>query len=194
MGANAEAKIDIVRTISPMEVRLVEEIIHSSIKSSNNFDCATGESKSYTQKIPKLLSKNFREYWNLNFILRSKNLPFQEKRLKKMTLLFEKEIHHLKTSENLERLKNQFRQVALHLSKLNYSDINIEVTKTQKINFTLLFKDERILIVNKPFDVENDLANQNLIIYSIFENRDLVASSIVEISYFVNVFRKYLAS
>lgn len=78
-----------------------------------------------------------------------------------------------------------------NISRINdISDINVEVTKLGMIKITLLIGEPskfKILIFSKSIEDED-----NLVIYTYFINRSLIASDVVNIVDFIDVFNIYI--
>jgi|TARA_R110000782_G_scaffold127625_1_gene219222 hypothetical protein len=68
------------------------------------------------------------------------------------------------------------------ISEFSYIDVYLEKRKA-----TLLFDDDKILILSNGTEYED-----NLVMYSFFINRKHISSGIKEIREFINSFEKYL--
>jgi hypothetical protein len=86
-----------------------------------------------------------------------------------------------------------FDSVVRELALLKYNHINLFINNS-KIKFTLTFDNNRILMINKSFELDSEDCNVNLISYSFFINKELIVSDIVEIRTLIDGFKKYLES
>lgn len=78
-----------------------------------------------------------------------------------------------------------------YLVKLEFEDGAIEFLKDDGVKFTLVFPDERTLMINKTL-IEKDDLKENEIVFSYFIKRKFIASYPVDTEYFVSTFNDFL--
>jgi len=125
----------------------------------------------------------------------------------KKTLLspaYIKNLEHLKNSFNKSFYKNKelltlnsddvykkFLELASSFSELPFENAVVELTKSQSIKFTFLFDDDKLLLISKNIENNDDL-NYNEIVFSLFINKELIISNVSESISFVEGFQKFL--
>ncbi|MBF4508256.1 hypothetical protein IRZ83_16385 [Flavobacterium sp. JLP] len=118
-----------------------------------------------------------------------------DKNLYKINKMFNQRLESFSCKEFSKNvIKESFESVAMQISTLNFIDILVFINNTNKIKFSISFSKNRILVINKSFELVNELNDDNLIIFSLFINDELVASGVNEISNFIDGFKKYLDS
>lgn len=189
MGANTEAKIENVKTISPIDVYNTEKLLISAFtdKECNRYlqDTFLKNNKNLFPII------NFLNLVNLNFIS-SNSESYKIKNLKKLRFAFENELKNIIVSDKLMNLKSVFSSIENNISELKFSEVAVEVVDCESIKLTLLFDKNRTLMITKATEIVNEFNNDNIIFFTLFvENRRLVAD-FSDLSKFVNGFKKYL--
>lgn len=123
--------------------------------------------------------------------IKAEKAAIESKKLKKLNELFFQELGSYDISQVMKlNFIKQYSLISKYLDKLNYQDISLEIVRKEKLKFTLLFEDDKILMINKPIGEEFD---DNLIIYSFFIDDDLISSNISEISCFFDGFKEYIS-
>jgi hypothetical protein len=84
-------------------------------------------------------------------------------------------------------ITSEFNKVAVHLAKLPFEKYVVELTKSGSIKFALRFNDNLLLIVTKPF-IKLEELSANDIIFSVFDNRELIATDVSNIPDFIQKF------
>ena len=115
-----------------------------------------------------------------------------------------KNLEHLKNSFNKSFYKNKglltlnnddvykkFLELASSFSELPFENAVVELTKSQSIKFTFLFDDDKLLLISKNIENNDDL-NYNEIVFSLFINKELIISNVSESISFVEGFQKFL--
>ena len=101
-----------------------------------------------------------------------------------------------KVHENLtlskETIFECFENVLKQVAQLEFIDAAVELTKTHNIKFTLLFPDNKVLMITKSLKPEDFDFKKDDIIFSLFVNKKLIATDVSEISCFISGFKKYL--
>jgi len=96
---------------------------------------------------------------------------------------------YLRVSEH--ELLKQFNDVAEKLAQLKFIKAVVEFLKDDGFKFTLLFDDDKMVMVSKPIFGVEDL-NESQIVFSYFVSRKFVASHAVELQEFVEKFKEFL--
>ena len=91
-----------------------------------------------------------------------------------------------KTDLVSNKIENNFNLIAEKFSELEFKDMHLEMTNQGVIKATLLFDDNKFLIVSKDEDDDSDD-----IIYSYFIDRKLIDADVTEIREFVQRFKEY---
>jgi hypothetical protein len=92
-----------------------------------------------------------------------------------------------------ESIQNAFDLISKNLSELDFEEGTVELTDAHNIKFTLIFPDNKVLMVSKSLHPGHFNYNNADIIFSFFVNKKLIASDVSEISFFTEGFKKYLA-
>ena len=105
---------------------------------------------------------------------------YYENNLKKLNISFNKELsaysHYLTT--NTKNAKDIFNQIASLISYFQFKNATVELTKTNSIKFTLIFPGNKLLMISKPLSSIDNLKEEE-VIFSLFINRELIASNAV---------------
>lgn len=98
--------------------------------------------------------------------------------------------------DSLTEKKSEFLEVAQsmseELSQLNFSDVIIEFVNNEFIQFTFIFKDRKILIIDKFLSPKSKGLSNCQVFFSFFIERKLISSNVVEFSDFINKFQAYI--
>lgn len=109
--------------------------------------------------------------------------------------IFDKE--YKKLHQNLKVSKGVifkvFENICRYVAQLEFKNGTVELTSNCNIKFTLVFAENKVLMVTKYLKPENLRFKEGDIVFSLFVNKKLIASDVSEISYFVSGFKKYLA-
>lgn len=112
-----------------------------------------------------------------------------------ITHLFEQELALYEVKEySINDIRTAFKSVVQEISQLEYSHINIFINNSNDIKFSLYFENDKVLMINKSFELVNEISDDNLVIYSLFSDDELIVSDVIEISTLINGFKKYLAA
>jgi hypothetical protein len=127
---------------------------------------------------------------------RKEELPdYYNRNLKLLRNIFSEE--YKKIGKNLilckEPIFNIFDLICRNLSELDFEEGTVELTDANNIKFTLIFPDNKVLMVSKSILPGHFNFNNDDIIFSLFVNKKLIASDVSEISFFIEGFKKYLA-
>lgn len=87
-----------------------------------------------------------------------------------------------------------FDNILNEINKLEFIDGTVELTSSHRIKFTLLFPDNKVLMITKYLKHKEFDLNEDDIIFSLFVNKKLIASDVSKISYFISGFKKYLTN
>lgn len=146
-----------------------------------------------------------KEYWSM--LLNNRNeLTKKTVGIEELPTYFDKNLKLIKESlENELKLKESlykahrevvsdtFDRIANFIAELNFDSGTVELTNSKNIKFTLLFRQDMLLMISKSLFPKDFDFNSNEIIFSLFINRKLIASDVSEISLFTKGFTKYLA-
>jgi len=80
-----------------------------------------------------------------------------------------------------------------YIAEIDFETGTVEITNSNSIKFTLLFPDNRLLLITKSIFPEKFDFNTDEVIFSFFINRKLVASDVSEIPVLTKGFKEYLA-
>jgi len=95
--------------------------------------------------------------------------------------------------KNESKLKSKLDTTANLLAELPFIKSNIELTQSENIKYTLLFPDDKLLLITQSLGSIEDL-NDDEILFSFFVNRELIMSNVTETSLLVKGFSGYLQS
>ena len=93
---------------------------------------------------------------------------------------------------DINKAKTKAYNLAKELIDIPFKNISIELTRNSAIKFKVLLDENRLLIINKPFEELVDLSNDE-VIFSIFVNRELIISDATTISNVVEGVQKYMS-
>jgi hypothetical protein len=118
-----------------------------------------------------------------------------EKNLKVIKEAFSKEFllksKMLRNSANL--ISEVSNKIFKYIAEIDFETGTVEITNSNSIKFTLLFPDNRLLLITKSIFPEKFDFNSDEVIFSFFINRKLVASDVSEIPVLTKGFKEYLA-
>lgn len=189
MGPNSDAKVEIVKTISPIDVYNTEKFLTSTFndKASNLYLQDT-----YLKKRKNLFSvTKFLNLVNLNFS--SNNIEgFKVKNLKKIREAFERELKQNNVSDNLLNIELVFSSLESNISELKFTEVAVEIIDCEAIKFTLLFESNRTLMITKSTEIVNEFNDDNVIFFTLFVENRRIVSDFSDLSKFIDGFKKYL--
>ncbi|MGG7666847.1 hypothetical protein [Dyadobacter sp. BHUBP1] len=84
----------------------------------------------------------------------------------------------------------EFMRTSLKLAQLSFEKVAVESISGKGLRFTLGFSDDRMLLIDKNLDYK--VFGENEIVFSLFANRELIASNAADIDEFVPSFKEYL--
>ena len=130
-------------------------------------------------------------------IIGVKSLPyFYAENISKLTNSYQKEIDSSRfLSLNLDknRLDLVFKLVRVSLAELDFTKCAVEITSDAKVKCSLLFPEEKMLMVTKPiYPVDYEL-NDNQVFFSFFINRKLIVSNVFEVQKLVDRFNVFFS-
>jgi hypothetical protein len=102
---------------------------------------------------------------------------------------FEKERRKSSISEDI--INNLFQQLAVKIAELPFEKSAVEITSSDSIKISMAFSDNLLLILSKPFETLEDVS-ENDIIFSLFKNREMIASNVSKTTDFVEGFKRFL--
>jgi hypothetical protein len=97
----------------------------------------------------------------------------------------------IRNSANL--ISEVSNKIFKYIAELDFETGTVEITNSNSIKFTLLFPDNRLLLITKSIFPEKFDFNTDEVIFSFFINRKLVASDVSEIPVLTKGFKEYLA-
>ena len=163
----------------------------SQNKESRQFKISD-EKQILSRKYIDLLSSQYLYKFNRVYN-NSKQTSLSSKNLKLLNKIFNEQIkdyHPLDFTE--ETVKNCFNNIANKVAELKFNYCNIFINNTNKIKFTLYFDEGKILMINKSFELVNELNLDNIITYSFFVDKELIVSDVVEIRTLIDGFKRYI--
>lgn len=131
----------------------------------------------------------------MNWTIQNKLPEYFNDNLNTLKEIFYREYEkiHQKLTLSKEIVFNKFENISKYIAQLEFSHGTVELTSSHKIKFTLLFTDNKVLMVTKYLNPEDFDLSEEDIVFSLFDNKNLIASDVSEISYFISGFKKYLA-
>ncbi|MFB9079393.1 hypothetical protein ACFFLS_05860 [Flavobacterium procerum] len=180
------------------------QIVHTNNSKLDSFDGSlysinTGAIYSYrTSKFLKKILESHSAYLELSQQLEKiivSKPSYIDKNLFKIKKIFAEKLekYHCKDFSK-DVIRESFESISMYISTLKFVDILIFINNSNKIKFSISFSQNRVLVINKSFELINDFNDDNLIIFSLFIDDELVASGVNEISKFIDGFKKYLDS
>ncbi len=111
----------------------------------------------------------------------------------KITKAFYKELKRVETLYlvNEDIIRKDFNTISKQISTLPFEVCSIEITSDNSIKFTLIFPENRVVMVTKITNKDYDFGKDD-IIYSYFINRNLIASDVTPIQSFTENFKGYI--
>jgi len=204
MGNNSEAK-EIVTTLSYKEVQQKGKLLcENSLGKYQSFNTLPDDNVTlnYTdllkQKRQQRTREHFFDRFNKLFFQFDNNIFYKKSQFNdKLIRINEKfKIEMSKFAfDNILKAKilKNFESVSTQVSKIKAEDLLIEIVNSSKIKFSFFLKDDCMLIITKPFTLENTLDDDNIVFYSFFNNDDdLLVSHYGEISSVIDGFKNYL--
>ena len=120
---------------------------------------------------------------------------YHSKNMKVLETAFDTEIkkysNYLITDKN--NIKIIFKKTAAVIAELPFKNGTIEIIKGNGFKFHLVFPNNYLLMISKSFENVNSTLNKNEIIFSLFINRQLIASNTSELETFKEGFKKFLS-
>ncbi|NIG52511.1 hypothetical protein [Chitinophaga sp. Cy-1792] len=119
------------------------------------------------------------------------NLPqYLDTNMERYTRKFELALGKSET-RNLDRklFQNHFYKTAFKISELECSDATVEIAKNNSLKYTLLFPENKMLMISSSVNNETDE-----IVFSYFINRELISTNAMELTGFIEGFKKFLKS
>jgi len=131
----------------------------------------------------------------MNWTIQKKLPEYFNDNLNSLRRIFYQEYEdvHQKMKLSKEFIFNAFENTSKYIAQLEFTHGTVELTSSHKIKFTLLFTDDKVLMVTKYLNPEDFDFSEEDIVFSLFVNKNLIATDVSEISYFVSGFKKYLA-
>lgn len=108
---------------------------------------------------------------------------------KTLSKSFQKEKH--KTSIPEDKINSLFKKLAVEISELPFEKAAVEITSSNSIKISMAFLDNLLLILSKPFETLEDVSEKD-IIFSLFKNREMIASNVSKTTDFVEGFKRFL--
>jgi len=152
-----------------------------------------------TDDLTKMIFKFHPEYTSditWQGIVRESILPtYHTRNFKKLEVAFHKEIKKRTDyfPTNSDQLNALFEKSAFLIAELPFISSTLEFTKQNAFKFTLGFPQNKLLMISVIVNEEKSSLNKDDIIYSLFINRELIASNAENLTNFVEGFRKYLS-
>ena len=103
---------------------------------------------------------------------------------------FEKNIK--KNKYNLENIKKEFNRLAAELHELPFKNLDVEITNLNSLRISLIFENNLLLVISKPLESIIDM-DQNQVLFSLFQNRQMIASNVSNPFNLVESFKKYIS-
>jgi hypothetical protein len=109
--------------------------------------------------------------------------------------LFEKlhkEIKELKIDfEKTTLIIDKFKTIIKYIAELPFTNCSIEITKSNSIKISLSFQNNILLILSKPLEEIKEVS-ENDIIFSVFRQKEMIASNVESTSGFFRLFKKFI--
>jgi len=120
------------------------------------------------------------------------------KDVKSMSLLigsYKKEVQRIKDNNHmvLDSVVKTFSYVSRKLYKLPIQNCAVEINSNETMKFTLLFSNDRLVMLTKKINIDGDVTSKDQIMYSFFINRKLIASDVTNLKVFTKNFKEYVS-
>ena len=192
MIANSEAKIEMVKTISPTDVFKTGEFF-SSAKRSNltQISNAIFRDELNYQKKPLFCMTQLSNLWKLHYETH-RSININNRNLNRLEQFFNEELSKIENLESKKNIQDSFNTIKHSISELMFDDLAIEIVESDSIKFTLCFNDNKTLMITKSTEIKNEFNDENLIFFTLFVNNKRLVSDYSDLSTFINGFQKYL--
>jgi len=169
----------------------------------NNNDCSLLWAKNKNTFLYNNLNSNLDNYFNISSEIDLTNqesfeatpLPlYYSNNFSLLNSAFNEEYnkysHYISVSKEIA--KEKFSETASLLSELPFENASVELTKSNSLKYSLLFANDKLLLVTKPLSPIEELYD-NEIVFSFFVNRELLLSNAATTSNFVEGFKEFLS-
>jgi hypothetical protein len=127
-------------------------------------------------------------------ILQEELPVYFDKNLQKIRNSFSKELTIKKglLKDSINSFKETFDRISKFIAELDFEFENVEITNQSGIKFSLLFPENKLLLISKSVYPERIDFNSDEVIFSFFINRKLIVSDVSEFPTLTKGFKKYL--